>query len=184
MSIIAQQTKFNLSNKSKYFIEVTISAEQDEEFRMIQETSGTSVVPVANQSQADHGLFSTMMDGLLNIFTGKQLTTIKVNIPAHSEVPISIRCLTSLTFTTSIVSQNVSDVIPGDFVLGPEYHGEPCKIIWKALLGYGYNSKGDVAIGGCMPSKRDLAIDAEFLNKHGKRVRLESVPTSCKINFN
>ena len=184
MSIIAQQTKFNLSNKSKYFIEVTISAEQDEEFRMINDSNG-NVVPVSQSATEDHGFFSTMMDSLLSAFTGKQLTTIKVNIPPHSAVPISIRCLTSLTFSTNIISKNVSDVIPGDFVLSPEYHGEPFSIQWQALLGYGYNSRGDVAIGGTMPAKRDLAIDATFINHKGQKVTtIDTVPTSCKINFN
>ena len=84
-----------------------------------------------------------------------------------------------------LISKNVSDVIPGDFVLSPEYHGEPFSIQWQALLGYGYNSRGDVAIGGTMPAKRDLAIDATFINHKGQKVTtIDTVPTSCKINFN
>ena len=47
MSIIAQQTDITLSNKTKYYLDIKILAEQDEEFRM---TAGShnNVIPISN----------------------------------------------------------------------------------------------------------------------------------------
>jgi hypothetical protein len=183
MSIIAQQTNFTLHNTTKYFLEINISAEQDEEFRMVDGSSG-NVIPIASVNNQDHGLFSSLMDGILNAFTGKQLHEIKINIPAYSKVPISIRCLTSLTFSTNIVSKNVSDVITGDFVLSPEHHGEPIKLEWKSVFGVGYSGNGEVAIGGIMPSKRDMSIDTIFRDKNGNKLSgIDVTPACCKISF-
>ena len=96
MSIIAQQTNFTLHNSTKY-LEINISAEQDEEFRMVDGNSG-NVIPIATANNEDHGLFSSLMDGLLNAFIGKQLHGNKNKYSSIYKVPISIRCLTSLTF--------------------------------------------------------------------------------------
>lgn len=183
MSIIAQQTNFILHNSTKYFLEINISAEQDEEFRMVNSNNG-NVIPIANQSSEDHGLFSTIVDGLLNAFTGKQLHEIKINIPAYTKVPIAIRSLTTLTFSTNIISKDVSDVITGDFVLSPEHHGEPLSLEWKSVFGVGYNASGDVAIGGVMPKKRDMSIDTIFRNKNNQKITgIDITPAVCKVNF-
>jgi hypothetical protein len=183
MSIIAQQTNFTLHNTTKYFLEINISAEQDEEFRMVNGTNG-NVIPIANRSSEDHGLFSTLMDWTLNVFTGKQLHEIKINIPAYSKVPIAIRCLTTLTFSTNIISKDVSDVITGDFILSPEYHGEPIMVEWKSVFGVGYDHSGEVAIGGTFPSKRDMSIDTIFRNKDNvKMTGIDITPACCKVTF-
>ena len=56
-----------------------------------------------------------------------------------------------------------------------EYHGEPFSIQWQALLGYGYNSRGDVAIGGMPAKKGHMHINGSKSDDHRHR--------SCKINF-
>ena len=107
--------------------EITISAEQDEEFRMMKQQS-TNVVPVANDTSMTNGFVSWMMEGLLNTFTGTKLQQIKINLPGNAKVPITIRCTSTLYFETSIKSTQCSDVISGDFQLGPEYHGDSMEI--------------------------------------------------------
>ena len=78
MSILATQTKFILSNSTTHFLEIIISAEQDEEFRMMSQNS-SGVMAIQNESQGTNGLLSWVMEGLLDTFTGKKLQQIKIN---------------------------------------------------------------------------------------------------------
>ena len=183
MSIIAQQTDITLSNKTKYYLDIKILAEQDEEFRM---TAGShnNVIPISNTRENAQGLFGTIVNSLMDVFTGSKLHEIRINLPSKSSVPIQVRCTSSLSFNTSVVSTDTSNHISGDFDLSPEYHGEPLTLEWKSVLGYGYDHKGDVALGGTMPSTRDLAINTEFYNKTGNKIAGPDVsPACCKIKF-
>ena len=162
MSIIAQQTPITLHNNTKYYVEIKIIAE----------------IPIANgQSNLDHGLYGAAMDGLLNLFTGSKLHEIRINLPAGTKVPISVRCTSTLYFTTNVISKQCSDIIEGDFELDPQYHGEPMRIEWHAQ--FGYDHKGDVALGGKIPSKRDFPRFIIRTKFSGPDV----TPACCKINF-
>lgn len=183
MSILAQQTDLQLFNKTDYYLDITILAEQDEEFRM---TAGghDNVIPISSDNGSVQGFFGSVVNGLMDVFTGNKLHEIRINLPAKSSVPIQIRCTSSLSFNTSIISPNIKDHISGDFDLGPEYHGAPIRLEWKPVLGYGYDDRGDIALGGTIPSTRDLAINTEFVNKNNKKINGPTVtPACCKINF-
>ena len=114
MSIIASQTHFNLSNKTSHFLEITIIAEQDEDFRMTQ-TNSNQIIPISNDNQAANGFFAWAMEGLLNTFTGSKLHEIRINLPANSKAPMDIRCTSTLSFNTNIKSKQCTEVISGDF---------------------------------------------------------------------
>jgi hypothetical protein len=183
MSILAQQTNITLCNKTNYYLDIKILAEQDEEFRM---TAGrhNNVIPISNGQTNVQGLFGTLVNNLMDVLTGSKLHEIRINLPAGQSVPVQIRCTSSLSFNTSIVSTQSIDHISGDFDLGPEFHGDPIEIHWRAVLGYGYDDNGDVALGGIIPSTRDLAINTEFFNKSKNKMAGPDVtPACCKIKF-
>jgi hypothetical protein len=183
MSILAQQTDITLANNTNYYLDVTILAEQDEEFRMTA-GSNNNVIPISNGKESVQGMFGAIVNGLMDVFTGSKLHEIRINLPARSSVPIHVRCTSSLSFNTSVVSQNTTDHISGDFDLGPEYHGNPIQIQWKGVLGYGYDKDGDVALGGKLPAMRDLAINTEFYDKNENKIAGPDVsPACCKIKF-
>ena len=73
MSIIAQQTDITLSNKTKYYLDIKILAEQDEEFRM---TAGShnNVIPISNTRENAQGLFGTIVNSLMDVFTGSKVS--------------------------------------------------------------------------------------------------------------
>ncbi len=184
MSILATQTNFLLHNNTSHFLEITISAEQDEEFRMMKQKS-SNVVPVANDTNNTSSFLSWVMEGLLDTFTGSKLQEIKINLPGKAKVPMVIRCTSTLSFNTNIKSNQCSDIISGDFQLGPEYHGESMFIKWEPMLGYGYDGKGNVAIGGKIPTHRDMAINCTFEDSKKKRITGISVtPACCRVAFN
>lgn len=184
MSILATQTNFLLHNTTSHFLEITISAEQDEEFRMMKQTS-SNVVPVANDRRQTNGLFAWVMEGLLDTFTGSKLQEIKINLPGNTKVPMTIRCTSTLSFNTNIKSKQCSDIISGDFKLGPEYHGENLFIKWEPILGYGYDRKGNVTIGGNVPTHREMAINCVFEDNQKKRITgVDVTPACCKVAFN
>ena len=148
MSILATQTNFLLHNTTNHFLEITISAEQDEEFRMMKQTSSNVV-------------------------------------PGNTKVPMTIRCTSTLSFNTNIKSKQCSDIISGDFQLGPEYHGENLFIKWEPILGYGYDRKGNVTIGGNVPTHREMAINCVFEDNQKKRITgVDVTPACCKVAFN
>lgn len=181
MSILATQTNFILSNSTTHFLEIIISAEQDEEFRMMSQNS-SGVMGIQNESQSSNGLFSWVMEGLLDTFTGKKLQQIKINLPGNTQVPMTIRCTSSLYFNTNIKSKQCTDVITGDFELAPQFHGEQMNINWETVLGYGYDSRGNVAIGGKIPTLREMAINCTFHDKKNNKIKsVDVTPACCKI---
>lgn len=184
MSILATQTNFFLHNTTSKFLEITIGAEQDEEFRLMPHQS-SNVVPMTNNSNNNNTSFvSWVMESLLNTFTGNKLQQIKINLPGKSKVPMTIRCTSTLTFQTKIKSTDCTDMIAGDFDLNPEYHGETMTIQWEPILGYGYDKSGNVAIGGKMPSRRDMAINCKFKNGKNETIRgIDVTPACCKVTF-
>lgn len=183
MSILASQTNFLLSNTTSHFLEITISAEQDEEFRMMRQTSG-NVMPVQNDRPQSNSVFSWVMESLMDTFTGSKLQQIKINLPAKTQVPMRIRCTSTLSFNTNIKSTQCTDIISGDFDLDPEYHGDSMTIQWAHVLGYGYDNQGNVAIGGSVPTKREMAINCNFFDKDKKKVSgIDVTPACCKVNF-
>lgn len=183
MSILATQTNFFLHNTTSHFLEIIINAEQDEEFRMMQHQS-SNVVPMTSNSNNSNSFVSWVMEGLLNTFTGNKLQQIKINLPGKSKVPMTIRCTSTLTFQTTIKSTNCTDILSGDFDLQPEYHGETMTIQWEPVLGYGYDDKGNVAIGGKIPSKRDMAINCRFRDSKNNYIKgIDVTPACCKVSF-
>ena len=58
------------------------------------------------------------------------------------------------------------------------------EIQWEPMLGYGYDKKGNVAIGGKRPTHRELAINCTFRDEKGTTIRgMDVTPVSCKVAF-
>ena len=110
-----QEYDFNLVNKTSHFLEITIIAEQDEEFRMTQ-TNSNQIVPISNDTPSSNGLFAWAMESLLNTFTGSKLHEIRINLPANSEAPMDIRCTSTLSFNTNIKSTQYCNKIVSSYM--------------------------------------------------------------------
>ena len=180
MSILASQTNFILCNSTKFNIEVTICTEQCEEFRMIY---SDNVVSVENDKKESGDVLSWMVEGLMNTFTGTKMHQIKIQLPTKCEVPICLRCSSTLTFFTNVAS--VEKCKKGSFDLGPEYYGGDVHITWKSNIGYGFDERGKVAIGGTVPTTREVAIHCMIKDGKGNKITLPKMtPTVCTVLFN
>ena len=109
MSILASQTNFLLSNTTSHFLEITISAEQDEEFRMMRQTSVRHAG--ANDRLRATGLFVGHGESNGHLYWSK--LQIKINLPAKTQFPMRIRCTSTLSFNTNIKSTQCTDIISG-----------------------------------------------------------------------
>jgi len=184
MSIIAQQTLFTFTNKSKHFLEVRIVAEQDDSFRL--DTSDSEyVIPVTTSDVArSNSTFSSLVHMVLKILHGEKLHEIKLNLPAGKTVKASVRCTSSLRFDTKIRSKGATETMAGEFDLGPEYHGDPMRIVWSHEMGYAYTDSGDVSIGASVATKQDVHINSSFYDKKNKKMSgPEVTPACCKVDI-
>lgn len=184
MSIIAQQTLFTFTNRTKHFLEIRVVAEQDDSFRLTT-SHHNHVIPVTTSDLArTDTLFSSFVHNVLRLLHGEKLHEIKINLPAGKTVAASVRCASTLSFTTNILSQHTTNALSGDFELGPEYHGEPIKIEWTQELGYAYTASGDVSIGTQIATKQDVSINSSFYNKKNRKFSGPDVtPACCKIDL-
>lgn len=182
MSIIAQQTPFTLCNGTSHFLQVHIVAEQDNSFRV--ETNSDHVIPITEIEYAQDGsLFSSFVNTVLNNLHGKKLHEIQVNIPAGASVALDVRCMSTLSFKTTIKSKGSTDNMDGEFDLPPESHGESIYVKWVDELGYTYDSNGNVAIGLNQPVSRDLTVTTTVLDKRAMPIEVDVYPAVCKIKL-
>ena len=94
-----------------------------------------------------------MVELVISLIKGNRLKEIIVNLPAESEVAITISCTATLLVETSICSSSCQDKIPGDFEIGPEYHGQPFSCQWQAAV-----------------DNDDLTINTSFFDKRGRKI--------------
>ena len=184
MSIIAQQTPFTFTNCTEHFLEIRVVAEQDDSFRM--STSHLNNVFAINTSDLVRSdtMFTSFVHGLLRLLHGEKLHEIKINLPAGQTAKASVRCASTLYFTTNILSQHTNNNMSGEFELGPEYHGDPIKIEWSQELGFAYTASGDVSIGTQIPTTQDVSINSSFFNKKNRKFSGPDVtPACCKIDI-
>ena len=153
MSIIEQQTLFALRNDSTHFLKISISAEQDDTFHMLKNTSPNVLPVMSNDARYHTDFLSTMVELVISLIRGNRLKEIIVNLPAESEVAITISCTATLLVETSICSSSCQDKIPGDFEIGPEYHGQPFSCQWQAAV-----------------DNDDLTINTSFFDKRGRKI--------------
>lgn len=184
MSIIAQQTLFTFTNRTKHFLEIRVVAEQDDSFRL-NTANPDQVIPITTSDlMRSNTLFGSLVHGVLRLLHGEKLHEIKINLPAGREVGASVRCASTLYFTTNILSQHTDNTMTGEFELGPEYHGEPIKIEWSQELGYAYTATGDVSIGTQIATTQDVSINSSFFNKKNRKFPgPEVTPACCKIDI-
>lgn len=184
MSILAQQTHITLCNKSNFHLNLKILAEQSEDFRM---TAGSheNIIPITRHPVHSNTLFSSLVNTAMDIFIGSKLNEINIDFPPLCTVPITLRCTSSLSFTTSLeshASQEAIEHMPGEFDLGPEHHGVPLFLEWKATMGVGYHKDGNVTLGTAIPYCRDMSINTEFFDRsHQKIIGPDITPMCCKI---
>lgn len=153
MSIIEQQTLFTLRNESTHFLKIVISAEQDDTFHMLKNASPNVLPVMSNDARYQTDFVSTMIELVTNLIKGNRLKEIIVNLPAESDVAITISCTATLLVETSICSSTCENKIPGDFEIGPEYHGQPISCHWQETV-----------------ENDDLAIDTSFFDKRGRKI--------------
>ncbi len=183
MSILASQTKFILINTTPHFLEITISAEQDEEFRMVQQSS-LNVTPVSDLHTQSKPFISWVMEGILDAFTGTKLKEIKINLPGNSQVPVTIRCTSTLAFDTCIKSSYCTEIIPGNFTFEPENQKDIINIKWETFMSYGYDANGNVAIGDNLPTYKDMSINCTFFGSDNSTITgIDVTPACCKVSI-
>lgn len=181
MSVISNQTHFNISNNSSRYLELTISTEQNHSFRIQHNSSQISEL---HDNNAHDTYASWLVDSVSSWTKGSAMRTVRINLPVKETVQCQIACTSTLVFNTRIKDRYSSDHNDGDMVVPPEFQGGELHVIFTEAKGLGYTKKGDVAVMPGDVSSQSVMVMSQLKTMDGVTLHLEdNTPALCKSSI-
>ena len=152
MSVLIESTKITISNKSPFFLGLTLTAHQNASFKLLHNPN-PNIMPVKA------GDSSSWLYYFMSYFTGEHLEKIVVKAPKGENLNIEIVLNSALNITYEIEDTNTTNVENGTFEITEDILGDKkVHLIFKDIQGVGYKENGDVAINADEPTKRDVSV--------------------------
>ena len=117
MSIVQIDSNFTLTNKTDHFLTLQISSKENSSFRLSSNSENVHPVNFSDVYLQHNSIFNYYIETAWSALNGQRLYAVAVNLEAGSTVKASISCTANLTFSFEIVSPDVTETLPGDFVL-------------------------------------------------------------------
>ena len=181
MSVISNQTHFNISNNSSRYLELTISTEQNHSFRIQHNSSHISEL---HDNNTHDTYASWLVDSVSSWTKGSAMQTVRVNLPVKETIQCQLSCTSTLVFTTRIKDRYSSDHNDGEMIVPPEFQGGELHIIFTEAKGLGYTKKGDVAVMPGDVSSQSVMVMSQLKTMDGVTLELEdNGPALCKSSI-
>lgn len=152
MSVLVESTKITISNKSPFFLGITLTAHQDASFKLLQ-NSNPNIIPVKAVDT------SSWFSYLMSYITGEHLEKIVIKTPKNENLNIEIVLNSALNIEYEIEDTNTINKKNGKFEITEDILGDKkVHLIFKDIQGVGYKENGDVAINADEPTHRDVSV--------------------------
>lgn len=152
MSVLIESTKITISNKSPFFLGLTLTAHQNASFKLLHNTN-PNVIPVKAIDS------SSWFSYIMSYITGEHLEKIVLKAPTGETLNIEIVLNSALNFSYKIEDTNTSKKENGTFEITEDILGDKkVHLIFKDIQGVGYKDNGDVAINADEPTQRDVSV--------------------------
>lgn len=181
MSVISNQTHFNISNNSSRYLELTISTEQNHSFRIQHNSHHISELHDTNT----HDTYASwLVDSVSSWTKGSAMKTVRINLPVKETIQCQLSCTSTLVFATRIKDKYSSDHNDGEMIVPPEFQGGELHIIFTEAKGLGYTKKGDVAVMPGDVSSQSVMVMSQLKTMEGVTLDIEdNVPAICKSSI-
>ncbi len=181
MSVISNQTHFNISNNSSRYLELTISTEQNHSFR-IQHNSNNIMELYDNNTHDTYA--SWLVDSVSAWTKGSAMKTVRINLPVKETVQCQLSCTSTLVFANRIKDRYSSDHNDGEMIVPPEFQGGELHVIFTESKGLGYTKRGDVAVKPGDVSSQSVMISSQLKTMDGVTLNLDdNRPAICKSSI-